>query len=232
MARHIPRIYCQNLSGQTFEIPDFQRQHLISVLRLKEGSQFLAFNSKDGEWLCKIENIKKSSIKARKIEIKRQFKKAPNLALAICIIKPDNMKLVIEKGTELGVTDFYLIRSEYTNAICNEEKLKAIAILASEQSERLDIPIIHSENSLKNFIDALPPHFKWFSAIERMKDPAELSDMKQETGFIIGPEGGFSENEKELLKAKTTQILLSKNILRSETAAIVCLAAYNFLLAK
>ena len=223
MSKHIPRIFCNALKDDIFRIPEYHTVHVVSVMRLKEGSQFLAFNSEDGEWLCAIESIKKSEIIARKIELIRTYKPTKPVAIGICIIKPDNLKLVIEKCTELGVTDFYLIRSKYTNATCNLEKLKLISILATEQSERLDIPKLHEEMNIKEFVCNLPEGYKWYSAIERLA-PKPYSITSEPTGFIIGPEGGFSESEKDLLKSYTTPICISKNVLRSETAAIVCAA--------
>lgn len=226
MARHVPRVYCPDLSAEVIQVPEFQVAHLVSVLRMTTGSRFFAFNKHDGEWICEVESIRKSTVLARKIELAREFQDSCFSALAVCIIKQDNMKLIIEKGTELGVTDFYLLRSEYTNAKCNVEKLKLIAISAIEQSERLDVPTIHEETRLDEFISNLPSQFDWYAAIERLADEPVTGTLTN-PGFIIGPEGGFSDSEKTLIKQYAKPIRLSKNILRSETAAIVCAAMAN-----
>ena len=225
MARHIPRLYCQNIS-ESFEIEGSQAIHLISVLRLKENDEFLAFNENDGEWLCSISKIKKQNIYANKLKLIRKFQNGPKLALAFCLIKQDNSKLIIEKSTELGATDFYPIISQYTNSSVNISKLETIA----KQSERLDIPKIHDIMQFEEFINNLPDDILWISAIERQDDIKSLSDIDlkdKNCGFIIGPEGGFSENEKKLLTEKTNAVSISKNILRAETAAISCLSVYN-----
>jgi len=227
VSRHIPRIYCPECNSEGFWVPEYQRNHMVHVLRMREGTQILAFNETHGEWLCEIESIRKSSIDIRMISQTRAFMNSPKLALGICQIKPENMKLVIEKCTELGVTDFYLLKSEYTNYTNNINKLRRIAIFASEQSERMDIPNINEEKHLHEFVNNLPAEYAWFSAIERIGDAQYLLDFNLDAnplGFIVGAEGGFSDAEKLLLNQKTTAICLSQNILRSETAAIACIA--------
>ena len=137
------------------------------------------------------------------------------------------MKLVIEKCTELGATDFFLIKSEYTNYMSDIERLRRVAIFASEQSERLDIPQVHNEQELSSFVMNLPIDYKWYSAIERSEKATpilEIAKASRGIGFVIGPEGGFSDAEKELLQQTTIPIRLSTNILRTETAAILCTA--------
>lgn len=227
MARHIPRIYCSDCDNECFLVPEYQLNHMLNVLRMREGAQILAFNETHGEWLCEIKRIRKSSIDVEMIYQTRKFVSTPKVALGICQIKPSNMKFVIEKCTELGVTDFYLLKSEYTNYSNDVNKLRQIAIFASEQSERMDIPNINEEKPLNEFVNNLPTEYAWFAAIERAEDaryPSDFNLVKNSPGFIIGAEGGFSDTEKMLLRQNTTAICLSDNILRSETAAIACIA--------
>lgn len=230
MARHIPRIYSPDFNDELFEIPEFQVTHLVSVLRLKEGDSFFAFNKEEGEWLCSIVSIRKKIVKAKKIAFQRGFQKSNNLALAFSPIKPDNMRIIIEKGTELGVSDFYPIITKYTNSKLNINKLESIAILASEQSERIDIPQIHDELLFEKFTNDLPIDFEWISAIERLENSISTDKLEMKNkniGFIIGPEGGFSDSEKSILSKKTIPSCISNNILRAETAAVACLSVYN-----
>ena len=233
MSRHIPRIYCPDCNGEIFVVPEYQKNHMINVLRMREGAQFLAFNEMKGEWLCEVREIQRASISIGMIYQTREFVYAQKLALAMCQIKPDNMKLVIEKCTELGVTDFYLLKSEYTNYNNYISKLRRIAILASEQSERMDIPSITEERHLDEFVNNLPAEYMWFSAIERNRDaryPLDVALLSgSPLGFIVGAEGGFSDTEKLILNQNTTAIRLSENILRSETAAIACIACAGML---
>lgn len=224
MPRHIPRIYCPDLNNNGFAVPDYQQNHMINVLRMREGDQFLAFNENNGEWLSKIKEITKSAIICEALCQTRKYEPSRRLALGICQIKPENMKFAIEKCTELGATDFYFLTSSYTNYHSNIPKLQRIAVLAAEQSERLDVPQIHEEISLNEFLKNLPHEFTWFSAIERneTKSLRRIESFREGAGFIVGPEGGFSEAEKLLLSNHTIPIRLSNNILRTETACIAC----------
>lgn len=231
MSKHIPRIYCSNLDEEYFDIPQFQIIHLTSVLRLKIGDNFIAFNERSGEWYCKISELNKRKVIGRREKLLRSFNESKlKLALAFCIIKKDNLRFIIEKGAELGVNDFYPLSSKYSSNIFDNEKLNYTAILATEQSERLDIPEIHKIQNIDIFLKNLPNEFKWFSAIERQNNLVSLDDANIKgvnSGFIIGPEGGFSNDEKELLMRNTMPVCLSNNILRAETAALTCLAVFN-----
>ena len=230
MARHVPRIYLEEFESEEFEIPVSQAKHLVSVLRLQENDEFLAFNKEAGEWRCSISKIKKQNVFARKIEQIRKFKESPKLCLAFCVIKPDNTRLVVEKATELGVTDIYPLVSKYTNNKIKSEKLDSVIINASEQCERLDVPVLHEPTGFIEFLNNLPKEVFWISALERKDIIPNLSfiEMKgKPCGFIVGPEGGFSDLEKELLIKNTTPVTISSNILKAETAAIACLSVYN-----
>ncbi len=202
---------------------------MLRVLRMTPGDRFLAFNANAGEWECEIKDSSRDCVMAVMIRQIRECKSSRKLALAICQIKPENMRLILEKCTELGATDFYLLTSEYTNYHSDIAKLRRIAISAAEQSERLDIPTIYEEVPLDKFVSDLPSEYTWFSAIERETNACSLLEIInthcKPFGFIVGPEGGFSDDEKTLLHTTTTPLRLSPNILRSETAAIMCAAA-------
>ena len=228
MPKHIPRIFVEDLDSPEFCLTESQFHHLFSVLRLRPGDEFLAFNPKAGEWSCQVKEIRKKTMLCEKSKQLRELVSQPKLALAFCPIKNENMKLIFEKGTELGVSDFFPVVSQNTNAKINIEKMEMITILAAEQSERLDIPKIHDISSLEDFLENLPENFEWFSCVERMQNQQKADFSTKACGFIVGPEGGFSEQEKEILSLKTSPISLSRNILRSETAAIACLSIWNF----
>ncbi|MDR1609382.1 MAG: 16S rRNA (uracil(1498)-N(3))-methyltransferase [Holosporales bacterium] len=231
MARHVPRVYSVALGSDEFELAGACAHHLVSVLKIRQGGEFIAFNEIDGEWMCSIESITKAGVVAKKHTLLRTLEgPVKRLATAACVVKPDTMRTIVEKCTELGATDIFLLLSVYTNVhTISMEKLSAIAVGASEQSERLDIPRIHRPQKLVEFIEELPGGFMWISAVERISGRSNVTsiieaDLRGDCGFIVGPEGGFSEAEKALLLARTTAVTLSNNVLRSETAAIACLA--------
>jgi 16S rRNA (uracil1498-N3)-methyltransferase len=206
------------LSVNTTIYLDKQQIHyLAKVMRFKDGEIFTAFNSECGEWQVKFN--KESCICLTQT---KEPLKSPQLWLAFAPIKHDALSFLIEKATELGVTNLQPILTDHTNSQrINLERIKKQAIEASEQCERLDVPTIHAPIHLNKFIAALPTNINWYFAMERSTHDKII---KKPCGFIIGPEGGWSETEKKLLNQKVTPISLGNNILRAETAAITCLS--------
>ncbi|MBR1944239.1 MAG: 16S rRNA (uracil(1498)-N(3))-methyltransferase [Alphaproteobacteria bacterium] len=232
MARHIPRIYYDNcnINNNELILPERWNNHLIKVFRIKIDDKVIIYNKQYGEWLCNITSINNNTIIVKPNRLLRKHTRINTIILAFCLIKFDNIKLIIEKCTELGITDFYPLISDYTqyNNI-NINKLNMIAIQASEQSERLDVSNIHSISNIIEFINDLPNKITWYSAIERISNNSNRDISNNNIGFIIGPEGGFSNREKELLITKTKPINLSSNILRAETACISCASIASYL---
>ncbi len=214
------RLYInQTLSaGQLVELSKEQRHYLERVLRFQIGQSFLGFNQVCGEWEIVYEKSCYRCVTQTR---------APCLIeqswLAFAPLKHDAMTFLIEKATELGVTNLQPILTERTNTQrVNLERLQKNAIEASQQCERLDIPTVHEPVALATFLQKLPQGVHWFAAIERSEE--KRCQLQYPTGFIIGPEGGWTEKEKQLLKKYSTNLSLGKNILRAETAAVVCLS--------
>lgn len=225
--KHIPRIYIKQLAD-VFNLNEFQSNHLVNVFRLKIDDRFVGFNQIDGEWECTLQSVNKKSTVAKRISLIRTFEPKSKLYIAFGIIKPDNVRLIIEKCTELGVTEFFPLITDYTQCRnINIDKLQMVAIQASEQSERLDIPVIHEPMLLKNFIGHLPEGVTWMTALERF-DGTKSVCLNGDVGFIIGAEGGFSDHERALLTVKTIPISLGTNILRAETACITCACLHQY----
>ncbi len=188
------------------------------------------FNGKDGEYLGAIEQLSKKSCILRITEKLRDQEASDKLSLAFPIIKKERLNFLIEKSTELGITNFIPIITERSNiAKIKLDKIRLQIIEASEQCERLDIPEIAKEIKLSELLKT--QDFDIFACIERQE-----SDKKPEKSsnplILIGPEGGFSDSEIELLNGSDniTAISLGKNILRSETAAITGINYYQLLL--
>ncbi|CAO5677869.1 MAG: Ribosomal RNA small subunit methyltransferase E [Holosporales bacterium] len=205
-----------------------QSHYLINVLRKKQNDEIFFFNGKDGEWKGHIFAIHKQGVEIIIDEQTKPHSALKQLILIFCPIKQDRLNLMIEKATELGVTHLKPIISDYTQVKkINEEKLFKIAIEAAEQSERLCVPTILKIESLKQFLKDCP--FKKedigfcnealaYKAIN--KKESLNSSLK---GVIIGPEGGFSKDERDVLSSVFQTISLGHQILRTETAAIVAL---------
>lgn len=229
MSKHVPRVYVENVKtiGDQMELCGEQYNHIVGVLRLKDSSEIIVFNETIGEWIGELSISKKNAsvIPTRKL---RDYVKGPEVLLAFCVIKQDPLKVLIEKATELGTTQLIPLVSDFTNQNFKSEKAKKYCIGASEQCGRLDVPLIQEPKSLAVFLNELPNDVTWYSAIEH-SNANVLKKTDGSVGFIIGPEGGFSEHEKELLSKTTTPISLADNILRSDTAAACVLAQYFLL---
>lgn len=140
------------------------------------------------------------------------------------------MDFIIEKATELGVTDFHPLLTDHTEVRkIKTERLEAQIIEAAEQCERINIPALHKMVALSTITAFPPKDIKLLACLERHDgvfiDQA-LQDATQSIGFIIGPVGGFSEKEnaKMLACEPITAISLGSDILRAETASLFCLA--------
>lgn len=206
----------------TVELKEDHVHYLLNVLRFKEQDELLFFNGKDGEFLGKIFAIKKKSVHIQLIQKVKDHLKTPFLKLIFSPIKQDRLNFMIEKATELGVTHFQPVLTEYTQVRkLNIERLQKIAIEASEQSERCDIPVFLDILPLNEYIQNTQDLIVF--CCERHHDDVKKDYDQKAKAVLIGPEGGFSPKEKEYLMKKCTVMSLGNTILRAETAAIIAL---------
>lgn len=223
----LPRIFI-NMALKLFasiEIPKAQVHYLKSVLRLKEGAHIRVFNGSDGDFLAKICELGKSTAQALLTEqLKEQDHSAP-LKLAFCILKPQKLPFLLEKSVELGISKFIPIISDHVqNKALNIERAKKIILEATEQCERNFIPVIENPTPLGQFIQRSQE--KIICGLERNFTIPSLKDAVSPHTLpltvLTGPEGGFSEKEKELLlnTKGVHPCSLGNSILRAETASI------------
>ncbi|CAO5676232.1 MAG: Ribosomal RNA small subunit methyltransferase E [Holosporales bacterium] len=197
-----------------------QSHYCAHVLRLNVDDKICLFNAIQGEYEAVIQTIHKKGIIVDDGVLIKAPQRLKKCALAFSPIKQDRLNFMIEKATELGVSDFYPILCDYTQVHkINADRLLKIAIEAAEQSERMDIPTIHACMKLRDFVQYSQNAQLTFAAALERTDYALTS--QQIDGIIIGPEGGFSAIEKNLLAAQCVPLSLGETILRAETAAIV-----------
>ena len=223
------RLYIENFEKDKHVTLSKEHHHyVVNVMRLKDNDEIIIFNQKNGEFLCKFIYSKESIVIPTKC-LRKYEKNIKSIYLAFSPIKSHLTNFIIEKATELGVNYIQPIITERTQIRnINIEKLTKIAIEASEQSERIDIPIINKAITFDKFIKSINNDINWFSALER-SDSISIKDVTFEnnnSGLIVGPEGGFSDEEKDLLKQFTKPTSLGKNILRTETAIIAGLSFF------
>jgi 16S rRNA (uracil1498-N3)-methyltransferase len=203
-----------------------QAHRLATVMRRTRGDPVRLFNGRDGEWQGHVHSIGRGRAELVIDHQLRPQSAEPELWLIFALLKRDATDLVIEKATELGVTDLQPVVTERANTHrVNQARLAAIATEAAEQSERLSVPTVHPPRSLQGLLAAWPLARTLFVAAERADAPP-LQHAALPVGLLVGPEGGFSEAELDAIKARpfVTLASLGPRILRAETACIVGLA--------
>ena len=209
-----------------------QSHYLSKVMRIKENEAFSLFN-KEGEWEAKVLGISKNTVKFKIIKQLRQKEITKELWLAFSPIKSNYQNFMLQKATELGVTKFLPIIFDRTVVRkINKDRLEKIVIEASEQSNRINVPTIEEAQDLNSFLkkNSLDLIFTDLNSNINKVDKSKFTD--KPVCIIIGPEGDFSENEREkILSFKGVQpIKINENILRSETAVISAISIVNYVI--
>ena len=216
----------------TAKLDKSQSHYVNKVMRIKVGEVFSLFNS-SGEWVAKILTISKSIVEFNITKQLRQKENVKELWLAFSPIKSNYFNFMIQKATELGVTKFIPIIFDRTIVRkINKERLEKVIIEAAEQSNRINVPSIEEPQSLKDFLsnEKMDLIFTDLNSQNKKIDLDKLTN--NPTCVIIGPEGDFSEEEREkILSFKGVQpIKINENILRSETAVISALSIVSYLI--
>lgn len=190
------------------------------VLRYRVGDELTLFDGSI-EVLYKISEIKNDEIALQKVTEISPKKPTKHVLLAWSLLKKDKNDWVIQKATEIGVTHFAPIESERSEKTgFNKERATKILIEASEQCGRIDIPKIDEPLTLSNVIKTYKQAYNLYICNE--ESDVNKIDLEDNIGILIGPEGGWSDKEIELLKNENINFLnLGHLTLRAETAAIV-----------
>tara|TARA_B100001121_G_C18451821_1_gene508894 strand:- start:20 stop:724 length:705 start_codon:yes stop_codon:yes gene_type:complete len=229
---HIRLFFSGTLSQDMINKLDKSQSHYLNkVMRAKKNDIFSLFNKINGEWEAKILNISKNIVEFKIIKHLRQKENNKELWLAFSPIKSNYQNFMIQKATELGITKFIPIIFERTIVRkINKSRLEKIVIEASEQSNRLNIPLIEDAKDLSGFLKSYSMDliFTDLNSNNKKIDTSKLSG--KPICIIIGPEGDFSELErKQILNFKGVQtLLINDNILRSETAVISTISIVNY----
>ena len=226
------------LSPEAAVLPTLdQSRYLTQVMRLKTGDSLLVFNGREGEWRCVISEILKKGVVLRAVEQERPQALGPDVDLLIAVVKKSALEFAVEKATELGARRVKLVVTQRTQVQhVRMDRLDAIAIEAAEQTGRLDVPMIDEPVKLADLLDG------WEACTDSGRrlmfcdetGGAPVTGAVAEAGagpwaILIGPEGGFSPEERERLRALpfTTAVSLGPRILRADTAAIAALALWQ-----
>jgi 16S rRNA (uracil1498-N3)-methyltransferase len=231
------RLYMSKLDTSPFDLEKDHVHYLKNVLRLQSQDYIQVFNE-TGEWQAQILEMTKNHGTAALVKQLRAPAPLAPIGLAFAPLKHDAQLFLLEKATELGVTDFYPIITQRSNVhrIAPDKWMKN-TIEACQQCERLSPPAIHSLQPLDQFLKELGDDIDILVAKERGEArpiAQTLSNMPsgRKCIFIIGPEGGFTMEEFSALTRhpQAQFITLGPRILRAETAALAVLTCFQSLL--
>ncbi len=216
--------------GEDFVLKNEEQIHqIVRVFRLGEGDEVILFDGNRFDFIAEIKEIKKDQIIFDLKEKKEGILPKGEIHLFLASIRKERFEWAVEKATELGVSSITPIiteRSEHTNL--NIDRLKKIAIEASEQCGRNNVPIISPVDSLKLIVDSLDTNSTIIVADFGGVSLKSYKLLAKSCKLFIGPEGGWTEEERELFKNKKAQVAsLGALTLRAETAAISALSILN-----
>jgi len=230
-----PRLFVDAPLGASgrVSLDRMQTNYLCNVLRLPQDASILVFNGRDGEWLCVLDRSAKKSAQLMLRERVREQMQANDLHYLFAPLKHTRLDYVVQKAVELGVSKLQPTITRHTQATrVNLERMTANAIEAAEQCGVLSIPDVAEPATLDKVIAGLGPDRILIFCDERADnaDPvAALSALKNSAqrslAVLIGPEGGFSDDERaRLLKRPgVVRLALGPRILRADTAAVAAL---------
>ena len=230
---NIRLFFSDTLSANMIDKLDKNQSHYLNkVMRVKENEVFSLFN-KEGEWEAKVLGIFKNIVEFKIIKQLRQKETTKELWLAFSPIKSNYQNFMLQKATELGVTKFLPIIFDRTVVRkINKDRIEKIVIEASEQSNRINVPTIEEAQDLNGFLKKNSMNLIFTDLNSNIKkiDKSKFTD--KPVCIIIGPEGDFSETEREkILSFKGVQpIKINENILRSETAVISAISIVNYVI--
>ena len=217
--------------GAAVELAPGQAHHLRTVLRLGPGAMVAAFNAQDGEWLCQVAELGRGRGSLRVERLIWPAETPADLWLLFAPIKRGRLDWLVEKATELGVSALLPVWTRHTQSErLNLDRLRAHAIAAAEQSERLSVPELHPPQGLDEALAGWAPERRLVVCDETGGgEPIAAAAARLGPGpmaLLTGPEGGFAETELDHLGKLSfvTRVGLGPRILRADTAALAGLA--------
>ncbi len=215
-------------------------RHIVTVLRMKTGDELLLCDGEGTEYLARISGVNKREVEAEVVSRSKHEAGSPRITLGQGLPKSDKMDFIVQKATELGVSAVAPLATERTIVKIKDEakrttRWQKIAREAAMQSGRADIPAIRPIQSFRDFLITHDPGpltlslLPWEEGTTPIKDVLRASRDVKNVVVLIGPEGGFSQDEAALAQSKGFHLVsLGRNILRTETAALAVLSMIGY----
>ncbi|WP_243372833.1 16S rRNA (uracil(1498)-N(3))-methyltransferase [Microvirga solisilvae] len=210
-----------------------QANYLLNVLRMKDGESVLIFNGQDGEWRAEVAVEGRKSADLVCAERTREQTPQPDLVYAFAPLKHARLDYMVQKAVEMGAGILQPVITRRTQSTrVNLERMRSNAIEAAEQCGILTIPEVREEENLERFLkdleqDRVLVFCDEDAAIANPVDAlAKLGNKRSGVAVIVGPEGGFTDQERALVAAheRCVRVSLGPRILRADTAAVAALA--------
>ena len=229
--KSMPRLFVRTAlaNGAAVELDAKQANYLGKVMRLGAGEHVLLFDGVSGEWIARILEAGRKRMTLVAEDRTREPESVPDLWLAFAPVKRAQTDWLVEKATELGIARLQPVTTQRTIVErVKLERLEAIAIEAAEQCGRTRLPEIVEPVPLKQLLAERDTPRRLYFADEAGGEEAAGAFQRGPALILIGPEGGFADEERQLIRAapNAVPVSLGPRILRAETAALAALAAY------
>jgi 16S rRNA (uracil1498-N3)-methyltransferase len=217
--------------GIEIEADPQQSHYLANVLRLGAGAQLLLFNGRHGEWLAQVATVAKKRVTLTPVTQTRVQPEHPDLVYCFAPLKQGRLDYLVQKAVEMGAGMLQPVITQHTQmSTVGVDRLRANVVEAAEQCGILAIPrvaeVVKLDRALWEWEPGRQLIFCDESADTNNPVPILNAISSRKLGLLIGPEGGFSEEERRQLRALpfVTAIPLGPRILRADTAAVAALA--------
>jgi 16S rRNA (uracil1498-N3)-methyltransferase len=221
-------------AGRDVVLSSDHAHYLLNVMRQGVGAPVALFNGRDGEWRALIVETAKRACRVALEARTREQTTIPDLELLIAVVKRSRLETIVEKAAELGAARVRPVLTQRTNADrVRTDRLAAIMVEAAEQCERLEVPAIEEPEKLDRLLDRWDASRRLIFCDEAGDAADALTALRAlppgPAAILIGPEGGFSPEERARLRSMpgVTPISLGPRILRADTAAISALTLYQ-----
>ncbi|MGB8314519.1 MAG: 16S rRNA (uracil(1498)-N(3))-methyltransferase [Aestuariivirga sp.] len=226
-----PRLYIKETlsAGGEIMLNREQAHYLTGVLRLSAGDTVRAFNGQDGEWLAYLATVTRKSVSLRCERRVAEAKLPPDIDYIFAPLKHARLDYVVQKATELGARRLRPVMTSRTVAErVNLDRMRANVVEAAEQCNLVHVPEVLEPEKLENVLASWEQGRSLVYCDETKIDANPLEGLKTlqaPSAVLVGPEGGFTEDEKKLLNSNSfvIPISLGPRIMRADTAAIAAL---------
>lgn len=231
LSRSVPRLFIDEElhTGRAVHVAGPPAHYLLQVMRVKPGGAVKIFDNCTGEYLAVISGASKRDLTLTIESQLRPREVVPDLWLCQALIKKDRFDWVAEKSCELGIARFLpVLTSRCVADKLKEDRLRSQLIEAAEQCERTSLPEIAPLTKLETMLKNWPQERTLYFCDERGGERFGAMDLAGPAAILIGPEGGFTDEENAVIRAHPAAIAVSlgPRILRADTAAVTAISVW------